>query len=110
MWAVRCSTRHAARPSPNAGISPIPRHACRPTPSNPWRGGCTAGAALKVAIEVASRAESKGKTIVAILASHGIRYTAHPLWAEVKKEAVASLPAPPNTSKDIALVQATLSG
>jgi hypothetical protein len=108
--------------------------------------GPSAGAALKVAIEVASRPEAKGKTIVVILASHGIRYTAHPLWADVKKEAVANLPAvrgagssnpphptstrrvcleetrtaelaatvpiaqPPNTDKDIALVQAQMSG
>lgn len=72
--------------------------------------GPSAGAALKVACEVASRPESKGKTIVVILASHGIRYTAHPLWSEVKKEAVASLPAPPNTDKDIDLVQVQLSG
>jgi len=72
--------------------------------------GPSAGAALKVACEVASRPEAKGKTIVVILASHGIRYTAHPLWAAVKKEAVAHLPAPPNTDKDIELVQAKMEG
>ena len=36
--------------------------------------GPSAGAALKVACEIASRAEAKGKTIVVILASHGIRW------------------------------------
>ena len=36
--------------------------------------GPSAGAALKVACEVASRPEAKGKTLVVILASHGIRY------------------------------------
>eukprot|EP00316_Scyphosphaera_apsteinii_P020898 CAMPEP_0119314096 /NCGR_PEP_ID=MMETSP1333-20130426/31628_1 /TAXON_ID=418940 /ORGANISM="Scyphosphaera apsteinii, Strain RCC1455" /LENGTH=356 /DNA_ID=CAMNT_0007319141 /DNA_START=147 /DNA_END=1217 /DNA_ORIENTATION=+ len=71
--------------------------------------GPSAGAALKVATDIASRPEAKGKTIVVILASHGIRYTAHPLWAEVKKEAAAALPAPPNMDKDIELVQARLS-
>ena len=38
-----------------------------------------------------------------------LRYTAHPLWAEVKKEALSGLPAPPNMDKEIALVQAQLS-
>jgi len=70
--------------------------------------GPSAGAALKVAVEVASRPESAGKTIVVMLASHGIRYTAHPLWAEVKKQATAALPAPPDMSKDGDLVRATL--
>lgn len=62
--------------------------------------GPSAGAALKVAVDVAARPESKGKTIVVVFASHGIRYTAHPLWKEVKAEATASLPVPPNLSKD----------
>ena len=56
-------------------------------------GGPSAGAALKVACDVASRPEAAGKTIVVILASHGIRYTAHPLWSAVKQEAVDNLPA-----------------
>ena len=38
------------------------------------------------------------------------RYTAHPLWAEVKKEAVSGLPTPPNMDKGIDLVQVRLSG
>ena len=72
--------------------------------------GPTAGAALKVACEVASRPEARGKTIVVVLASHGIRYSTHPLWAAVKEEASASLPAPPNTDPNIPLVQARLCG
>lgn len=67
--------------------------------------GPSAGAALKVAIEVASRPESKGKTIVVICPSHGIRYTAHPLWSGVKEEGLAALPSPPNMDKDVVPLQ-----
>ena len=67
--------------------------------------GPSAGAALKVACEIACRDESAGKTIVAICASHGIRYVAHPLWGAVKKEAAAAPPAPPNTDKALPTVQ-----
>ena len=62
--------------------------------------GPSSGAVMKVALEVAARPEAAGKTIVALLASHGIRYTAHPLWKGVKAEAVAALPVPPNLDKD----------
>ena len=67
--------------------------------------GPSAGAALKVACDIATRPESQGKTLVVVLASHGIRYGAHPLWAAVKKEAAAALPAPPNMDKTIECVQ-----
>jgi len=67
--------------------------------------GPSAGMALKVACEIACREEAKGKTIVAVIASHGIRYTAHPLWKAVKEEATAALPVPPDMSKDIPSVQ-----
>ena len=67
--------------------------------------GPSAGAALKVASEVASRPESAGKTIVVLLASHGIRYTTHPLWGGVKAEGAAALPSPPSLAKDIDCVQ-----
>jgi cysteine synthase A len=67
--------------------------------------GPSAGAALKVACDVASRPESAGKTLVVVCASHGIRYVAHPLWADVKKEAEAALPKPPNMDKTIECVQ-----
>ena len=66
--------------------------------------GPSAGAAMKVAVDVASRPEAAGKTIVVILASHGIRYTAHPLWGAMKAEAAAALPAPPNMDKDAPLL------
>ena len=62
--------------------------------------GPSAGAAMKVALEVAARPEAAGKTIVVLLASHGIRYTQHPLWAAAKKEAAVALPGPPNMDKD----------
>lgn len=58
--------------------------------------GPSAGAACKVALEVANRPESKGKTIVAIFASSGIRYTTHGLWNSEREESVAAAPAPPN--------------
>lgn len=62
--------------------------------------GPSAGAAMKVALEVAARPEAAGKTIVVLLASHGIRYTAHPLWKGVKEEASVALPVPPNLDLD----------
>ena len=66
--------------------------------------GPSAGAAVKVAIDIAKRPEAKGKTIVVICASHGIRYTAHPLWEAAKAEAIQALPSPPNMSKDETLL------
>lgn len=49
---------------------------------------------------VAARPESAGKTFVVMCASHGIRYTAHPLWAELKDEACRALPSQPNMDKE----------
>ena len=51
------------------------------------------------------RDEAEGKTIVAILASHGIRYVAHPMWGAIKAEAAAALPVPPNMDKEAEVVQ-----
>jgi len=62
--------------------------------------GPSSGATFKVAMDLAARPEAKGKTIVVIAASHGIRYTAHPLWKTAKEEAEQALPKPPNMSKD----------
>lgn len=62
--------------------------------------GPSSGAVMKVALEVAARPEAAGKTIVALLASHGIRYTAHPLWKGVKAEAAVAMPVPPNLDKE----------
>ena len=67
--------------------------------------GPSAGAALKVACELACTPEAEGKTIVVMLASHGIRYGMHPMWAAVKEEASAALPAQPNMDKTIEVVQ-----
>ena len=68
--------------------------------------GPSAGAALKVASEVGSRAENEGKTIVVVFASHAIRYTqGHPLWAAGKAEALKALPSPPNMDKAAELIQ-----
>jgi cysteine synthase A len=67
--------------------------------------GPSAGAALKVACDIATRPESAGKTVVVVCASHGIRYAAHPLWAAVKKEAEQALPKPPNMDKTIDCIQ-----
>lgn len=69
--------------------------------------GPSAGAALKVACDVAARPEMAGKTVVVVLASHAIRYATHPLWSSLKTEAASALPSPPNTNKDIELVQWT---
>jgi len=62
--------------------------------------GPSSGATFKVAMDLAARQESKGKTIVVIAASHAIRYTTHPLWGTIKKEAELALPNPPNMSKE----------
>lgn len=56
-------------------------------------------------MEVAARPESAGKTFVVICASHGIRYSAHPLWADIKAEAAKALPVPPNMDKEADLLQ-----
>ena len=58
-----------------------------------------------MACDLIVKDECAGKTVVVMLASHGIRYVNHPMWAAVKKEATAALPAPPNMSKDIEDVQ-----
>jgi cysteine synthase A len=58
--------------------------------------GPTTGAIMKVAVEVASRPEAAGKTIVMIVPSSGIRYVKHPMFAPFVKEAAEALPAPPN--------------
>lgn len=52
--------------------------------------GPSSGAALKVAIDVASRAEAAGKTVVVLLASNAIRYSVHPMWDELRGEADAA--------------------
>ena len=62
----------------------------------------SAGCALKVACDLSVQAESAGKTIVVVVPSHGIRYSAHPMWAAVKKEAALALPVPPNMDKEVA--------
>lgn len=67
--------------------------------------GPSAGAALKVACDFACKPEAEGKTIVVMVASHGIRYGAHPLWAAVNKEAKQALPVPPNTDKTAPTLQ-----
>ena len=67
--------------------------------------GPSAGAALKVACELACRPEASGKTIVAMLASHAIRYTSHPLWAPLKAEVAQALPPDFSKEKDVATVQ-----
>eukprot|EP00958_Prasinococcus_capsulatus_P019154 scaffold2325_cov374-Prasinococcus_capsulatus_cf.AAC.1 len=62
--------------------------------------GPSSGAAVKVAMDLAQRPEARGKTIVVLCASHGIRYTSHPLWKAAKEEAAGALPVPPNLSKE----------
>jgi len=67
--------------------------------------GPSSGAALKVAIDVAKRPESAGKTIVVVFPSHAIRYTKHPLWAPLVEEAGKALPVPPVMDKEKPILQ-----
>jgi len=63
--------------------------------------GPSAGAAIKYACDVACRPEAKGKTIVVVVPSHGIRYVQHPVWAAIKEEAnKALLSGPPCMDKE----------
>lgn len=62
--------------------------------------GPSTGAVMKVAADVASRPEAKGKTIVVVFPSSGIRYIAHPSWGPVNAEAAEALPAPPNMDQE----------
>jgi len=64
--------------------------------------GPSSGAALTYAFAVAARPEAKGKTIVVVIPSHGIRYVAHPLWEATRAEGNAALPpeVPPCSDKE----------
>jgi len=66
--------------------------------------GPSSGATLKVAVDLASREEAAGNTIVVVCASHAIRYTDHPLWAAAKDEVAQALPSPPNLDKHAPLL------
>ena len=67
--------------------------------------GPSSGAVLKVACEVANRPEMAGKTVVAVQASSGVRYLAHPLWEAEKTEAGAALPVPPNLEDEFPILR-----
>ena len=58
--------------------------------------GPTSGAVAKVCCDIAARPDMKGKTVVGIVASSGIRYVKHPMWEAQRLEAEAALPVPPN--------------
>jgi cysteine synthase A len=62
--------------------------------------GPSAGAAVKVALDVARRPESRGKTVVVIVASSGIRYITHGLWVHERQEGIEALPMPPNMDSE----------
>lgn len=65
--------------------------------------GPSSGAAIKVAVDVASREEMAGKNIVVLQASSAIRYVSHPMWAANKEEAGAALPVPPDLATEFPL-------
>jgi cysteine synthase A len=67
--------------------------------------GPTSGATVKVAIDIAKRPEMKGKTIVVLAASSGIRYVKHPMWGPECAEANAALPIPPDLASEVPVVR-----
>ena len=67
--------------------------------------GPTSGAVVKVCNELAVRPEFKGKTIVGIVASSGIRYTKHPMWEGERLEAEAALPVPPDIDNEFPVLR-----
>jgi cysteine synthase A len=67
--------------------------------------GPTSGAVVKVCTDIASRPESKGKTIVGVVASSGIRYVKHPMWLAERTEADAALPIPPDVENEFPILR-----
>jgi len=67
--------------------------------------GPTSGAVVKVCADIACRPESKGKTIVGIVASSGIRYVKHPMWEAQRSEADAALPLPPDLENEFPILR-----
>lgn len=67
--------------------------------------GPSSGAAVKVAIDLAKREEFKGKNIVVISASSGIRYVSHPMWEKEKLEGKQALPIPPDLENELPIVR-----
>jgi len=69
--------------------------------------GPSSGAAIKVAVDVAKRAEMAGKNIVVIQASSAIRYVSHPMWEGVRVEGQAALPIPPDLENEFPICRWT---
>lgn len=67
--------------------------------------GPSSGAVVKVCADIASRPESKGKTIVGVVASSGIRYVKHPMWEALRAEADTALPTPPDLENEFPILR-----
>jgi cysteine synthase A len=62
--------------------------------------GPSSGAAVHAALALARSPAAAGKTVVVLLASSGIRYVAHPMWAAERGEADVAFPAKPATAAE----------
>ena len=62
--------------------------------------GPSSSATVHAALALARTPAAAGKTVVVLLASSGIRYVTHPMWATERGEADVAFPAKPATAAE----------